>query len=156
MTVPEIERAAVRLSARTHYAVWIMTRLAAAPDGVMVKAEAIARHDQIPRHFLDNIVGDLRRAGLVETQRGSEGGSRLALPAAAISLADVLVATQPTKRDDWRPPLGRATVPSRDDVWLAVQAGMQALLERITISDLADGVVPSSLRELLVDVTGAS
>lgn len=153
MTLGDDSRSAVRLSARTHYAIWIMTRLASLPEGVMVKAETLARIDQIPRHFLDNIVGDLRRAGLVETQRGSDGGSRLALPAASITLADVILTQRPTGREDWRAPAARADAPSRFDVWDAVQAGIQSLLERVTVADLAAGAVPPVVRQLLADVT---
>ena len=67
----------MRISARADYAVRAAIELAAAPPGTPVKAEAIARSQDIPREFLENILRDLRRRGLVRSLRGAEGGSML-------------------------------------------------------------------------------
>ena len=64
--------------------------LAAAPDEKPVKGERIATAQAIPLRFLENILMQLRHAGLVESRRGAEGGYRLARPAAEVTLADVI------------------------------------------------------------------
>jgi len=84
----------VRISAKADYAVRAAVELAAAPPGKPVKAEIVATNQEIPRDFLENILRDLRRAGLVRSVRGAEGGSMLARPAADIHLADVLRAVE--------------------------------------------------------------
>ncbi|QYC45936.1 HTH-type transcriptional regulator IscR [Nonomuraea coxensis DSM 45129] len=80
----------MRLSARTDYALRAVSELAAAPPGP-VPAERIAAAQRIPRRFLDNILLQLRRAGLIHSMRGPEGGYWLARPAEEITLADVIV-----------------------------------------------------------------
>ena len=70
----------MKVTAKADYAVRAVLELAAA-DGGLVKADRIAEAQGIPRHFLDNILTDLRRAGIVATHRGADGGSRLARPA---------------------------------------------------------------------------
>jgi len=83
----------MNVTAKTDYAVRAVAELGAA-EGRLVKADRIAQAQAIPRHFLDNILNDLRRAGIVTTQRGAEGGSRLARPAKDITLADVMRAME--------------------------------------------------------------
>src|SRR5258707_10579615 len=79
----------MRVSAKADYAIRAMVELAAAGDGP-VKGDRIAQAQQIPIKFLENILVDLRRAGLVASQRGADGGYWLARPAAEISLAQVI------------------------------------------------------------------
>ncbi len=67
----------MRISAKADYAVRAMVELAAAPDEKPVKAERIATAQGIPLNFLENILGELRHAGLVRSHRGAEGGFRL-------------------------------------------------------------------------------
>ena len=69
----------MRISARADYAVRAAVELAAAGDGP-TKGEAIARAQSIPLKFLENILGDLRHAGLVRSQRGTDGGYWLGRP----------------------------------------------------------------------------
>jgi Rrf2 family protein len=83
----------VKVTAKADYAVRAVLELAMA-DGELVKADRVAEAQNIPRHFLDNILTDLRRAGIVATQRGADGGSRLARPAKDIALADVMRAIE--------------------------------------------------------------
>ena len=70
----------MKVTAKADYAVRAVLELAAA-GGELVKADRVAAAQDIPRHFLDNILTDLRRAGIVATHRGPDGGSRLARPA---------------------------------------------------------------------------
>jgi Rrf2 family protein len=92
----------VRVSAKADYALRACVELAAADAGTPVKGERIAQAQEIPLKFLENILGDLRHAGLVRSQRGAEGGYWLARPASEVTLADVIravdgpLATSPT------------------------------------------------------------
>ena len=70
----------MRISAKADYAVRAAVELAAAPDEKPVKAERIATAQGIPLNFLENILGELRHAGVVRSHRGAEGGFRLARP----------------------------------------------------------------------------
>ena len=83
----------MRVSAKVDYAVRAGAELAAAADGEggPVKGDRIAQAQEIPLKFLENILLDLKHAGLVQSQRGAEGGYWLARPAEEISLADVMV-----------------------------------------------------------------
>jgi Rrf2 family protein len=83
----------MRVSAKVDYAVRAGAELAAAADGP-VKGERIAQAQEIPLKFLENILPDLKHAGLVQSQRGAEGGYWLARPAEEISLADVIRAVE--------------------------------------------------------------
>ena len=79
----------VRVSAKADYAIRAMVELAAGGDGPL-KGDRIAQAQSIPIKFLENIMSDLRNAGLVRSQRGAEGGYWLNRPADEVSLADVI------------------------------------------------------------------
>ncbi len=141
----------MRVSAKTDYALRAMAELAAAPSGP-VKGERLASSQEIPLKFLENILTELRRAELVATQRGAEGGYRLARPADEITLADVIravdgpLANVRGERPDTLVYTGAAE-PLRD-VWLAVRASLRAVLETVTLADLAAGRLPDEVAEL--------
>src|SRR5438445_280084 len=82
---------AMRISARTDYAIRVLVELAADTSRPLT-CEGIASSQQIPYRFLKAVVRDLRQAGLVRSQRGCEGGYWLGRPAGSISLADVVAA----------------------------------------------------------------
>ena len=84
----------MRISAKADYAVRATVELAAAPEGTPVKGDALARSQNIPQKFLENILGELRHAGLVESRRGQEGGYWLARPPADVTVADVMRAVE--------------------------------------------------------------
>ena len=97
----------MRISARADYAVRAAVELAAAGDGP-TKGDALARAQDIPVKFLENILGDLRHAGLVRSQRGADGGYWLARPAGEITVADVIRAVEgPLASRARRAPRGR-------------------------------------------------
>ena len=79
----------MRVSAKVDYALRAMAELAAAPPG-LDDGRAARVAQQIPPKFLESILAQLRNGGLVASQRGSEGGYRLARPAEEISVADVI------------------------------------------------------------------
>jgi Rrf2 family protein len=120
-----------------------------------VKGERIAQAQQIPVNFLENILGDLRNAGLVASRRGAEGGYWLARPAAEISLADVIravdgpLANVRGVRSEQVTYAGTAE-PLRD-VWVAVRASLRGVLENVTLADLARGELPEQVRALVAD-----
>src|ERR1700720_3938332 len=82
--------AAVRISAKADYAVRAAIELAAAGTDRPTKGDAIAQAQGIPLKFLENILADMRHAGLVTSRRGAEGGYWLARPAEEITVADII------------------------------------------------------------------
>src|SRR6201998_1236948 len=84
----------MRISAKADYAVRAMVELAATAGDKPVKAERIATAQDIPLNFLENILGELRHAGIVRSHRGAAGGFRLAKPADQLTVADVIRAVE--------------------------------------------------------------
>jgi len=146
----------VRVSAKTDYAIRAALELAAAASNEKpLKGERIATAQAIPLRFLENILMQLRHAGLVESRRGAEGGYRLARPATEVSLADVIRAIDgPLAGVGGARPetLGFEGVaaPMRD-VWIAVRASLRNVLERVTLADVIAGDLPGHVREMLAD-----
>jgi Rrf2 family protein len=144
----------MKVTARADYAVRAVVELGAA-DGRLMKADLIAEAQGIPRHFLDNILNDLRRAGIVATQRGAEGGSRLARPAAEITRADVMRAMEGPLAAvrDVRPEQleYNGAAESLPEVWVAVRAALRNVLEQVTVADVVSGKLPRSIAKLLDD-----
>jgi Rrf2 family protein len=149
----------VRVSAKVDYAVRASVELAAAQNGDdparPVKAETLARAQDIPVKFLENILQGLRQAGIVESRRGPEGGHLLARPAADIALADVIRAIDgPLAGVSGRRPEEvefRGTAEPLRDVWIAVRASVRRVLEEVSLADVAAGTVPSRVTELTAD-----
>ena len=145
----------MRVSAKTDYALRAALELAAAPDEKPVKGERIATAQAIPLRFLENILMQLRHAGLVESRRGAEGGYRLARPAAEVTLADVIRAidgplagvsgSRPETLD-----FAGVAEPMRD-VWIAVRASLRGVLEGVTLADVVAGGLPQHVRDLVAD-----
>ena len=142
----------MRVSAKADYALRACVELAAAEGKGAVKGERIAQAQEVPLKFLENILGDLRHAGLVRSQRGVEGGYWLARPAAEITLADVIRAVEG--------PLANVRGISPDalryegsaarlrDVWVALRASVRSVLEQVTLADVARGELPEHVVEL--------
>ncbi len=128
----------MRASAKVDYALRAMLELAAA-DG-LGKGERLATAQGIPRKFLENILLELRRAELVSSQRGVEGGYALGRPAAEISVADVIravegpIATVRGARPDELAYTGAAR--ALQQVWLDLRTAMRDVLERTTLAEL--------------------
>jgi Rrf2 family protein len=145
----------VRISARADYAVRAAIELAAAPPGTPVKAETIARSQDIPREFLENILRDLRRRGLVRSLRGAEGGSMLARPASEIRVAEVLRAVEgPLAAVRGVRPESLAysgAAESLVDVWIALRASLRSVLDEVTLADIAAGTLPDVVRAAASD-----
>jgi Rrf2 family protein len=145
----------MRVSAKTDYALRAAAEIAAATDDAPVKGERIAAAQDIPLRFLENILSELRNAGIVESRRGAEGGYLLARPAAEIALADVIRAVDgPLANVGGRRPEQLAyggTAESYQEVWVAVRAGLRTVLENITLADVAAGKLPAPVRKVTAD-----
>ncbi|MFL5822657.1 MAG: RrF2 family transcriptional regulator [Solirubrobacteraceae bacterium] len=144
----------MRISAKADYAVRAAIELAAT-DGDPVKAERVANAQGIPLNFLENILGELRHAGIVRSQRGAEGGFRLARPPDQITIADVIRAVDgplatvrggPPEESSY--PGAAADLPK---VWIAVRKSLRAVVERVTLADVANGRLPRSIVKLSED-----
>ncbi|MEA2685187.1 MAG: hypothetical protein QOE93_382 [Actinomycetota bacterium] len=144
----------MHISAKVDYAVRALLGLADA-GGVAVPAEALATTQELPRQFLQNILNQLRRGGLVASQRGSEGGYRLARPATEISLADVMRAVEGPLAEvrGGRPEAAIYTGSAEhlQEVWVAVRASLRAVLENVTLADIVSGHLPPAINALTAD-----
>jgi Rrf2 family protein len=145
----------VRISAKADYAVRASVELAAAPEGVPVKGDQLARSQAIPLKFLENILGELRHAGIVQSRRGQDGGYWLARPAAEVTVADVIRAVEgPLASVRGGPPEGVAYEGAAEPlqrVWIAVRGALRSVVEQVTLADLAGGTLPPEVDELARD-----
>src|SRR5918911_1025235 len=142
----------MRVSAKVDYAVRAGAELAAAAGGGPVKGERIAQAQEIPLKFLENILLDLKHAGLVHSQRGVEGGYWLARDPREISLAEIIRAVEGPIANvrGMRPEqvAYEGAAESLRDVWIAVRANLRAVLESVSLADLADGRLPPAVAAL--------
>src|SRR6476620_4452355 len=141
----------MRISAKVDYALRACTELAVAGDGP-TKGDRIAAAQGIPIKFLENILSELRNAGIVATQRGVEGGYWLARPADKITLAEVMRALEgPLANVRGHRPETLASEGSARalvELWIAVRASLRPVLETTTVADLARGERPAEVRAL--------
>ena len=145
----------MRVSAKVDYAVRGAIELAAAEGQGPSKGERIAEAQGIPIRFLENILLELRHGGLVQSQRGAEGGYWLARPADEITLAELIRAVEgPIANVRGQSPedvrYEGSAEPLRD-VWIAVRASLRSVLERVTLGDVARGELPAEVRGLTAD-----
>jgi Rrf2 family protein len=147
----------MRLSARVDYALRAMVELAAAGGGIQrpVTADRLAAAQQIPPKFLESILLQLRRGGVVTAQRGPEGGYRLAHPAAEITLAEIIrVIDGPLSNVRGQRPehLGyQGAAVALQDVWIALRANERQILDLVTLDDIVTGKLPERVRDLIAD-----
>lgn len=139
------------ISAKVDYAVRAMCAVAAAGDRP-VTAEALAGAQGLPPKFLESILNDLRRASLLRSQRGAEGGYRLARPANEITVADIIrpldgpLAEVRGLRPEATTYEGAAE--HLQQVWIAVRSALRAVLEKVTLADIVAGKLPKSVMQL--------
>lgn len=143
------------ISAKVDYGTRALLALAASTTGQPVKAEVLAAAQGLPVRFLESILVDLRRAGLVVSQRGADGGYRLALAPDRIAVADVFRGLEGPLADvrGLRPEDARYDGPAEHlrDVWVAVRAALRMVLESVTLADVATGHLPEEISRLLAD-----
>ena len=145
----------MRISAKADYAVRAAVELAAADGDKPVKAERIAVAQEIPLNFLENILGELRHAGIVRSHRGAEGGFRLAKPASEITIADIIRAVEGPLASVRGGPPEETSYPGASEalprVWIAVRASLRNVVEHVTVADVAGGKLPSGIDKLAED-----
>jgi Rrf2 family protein len=141
----------MRITARVDYAVRAALELAAAAPEALT-CDSIATSQGIPSRFLQAILGDLQHARLVISQRGREGGYRLALPASEISVARVMRVEQGFLADvhgqrpeDVEYPGAAAALTT---VWIAARAAYRRVLEEVTLADVVAGTLPGTVTDL--------
>ena len=144
----------MHITARVDCAVRALVELAA--DGPeLVKADALSNAQSIPPKFLEAVLADLRRGGLVSSRRGPDGGYWLARPAGEITVADVIrtlegpLASVRGERPEDVTYEGSAE--SLQRVWIAVRVNLRTVLEGVTIADIAAGALPEFVGELTAD-----
>ena len=144
----------MHITARVDYAVRTLLELAHAPESP-TKADGLALAQSIPPKLLETILAELRRSGLVASRRGPDGGYWLARPAAEISIADVIRAVEGPlasvrgERPEDVQYAGRAEPLQR--VWIAVRVNLRAVLERVSIADVAMDELPDFIAQLTAD-----
>lgn len=145
----------MRISAKVDYAVRAAVQLAAAEPGQATKGEALAQAQAIPLKFLENILSDMRHAGLVRSQRGAEGGYWLNRPAGEITVADVIRAVEgPLASVRGQRPediVYEGAAEPLQKVWIAVRASLRSVAEHVTLADVAAGALPEHVTTLASD-----
>jgi Rrf2 family protein len=145
------------VTAKVDYAVRAATMLAtcAAVEDGPVKGERIAGSQAIPVKYLENILSELRQAGIVRSQRGADGGYWLARPAEEVTVADVIRAVEGPlahvrgeRAENLEYPEGTGAL---QELWIAVRASLRAVLERTSLADVAAGTLPDEVKALTLD-----
>jgi Rrf2 family protein len=141
----------VRVSAKTDYAVRALLELAIAGDGP-VKGERLAESQAIPLKFLENILTDLRHAGIIRAQRGAEGGYWLARDPGDVTVGEVIRAVDgPLASVRGEAPENVAYEGAAENlrtVWVALRASMRSVVDEITLEDVVNDRLPSRVRRL--------
>jgi Rrf2 family protein len=148
----------VRISSKVDYAVRAAAELAARSprrQAGPTKGEALGEAQGIPTKYLENILAELRRSGIVGSRRGAEGGYWLARPPEEITIADIVRAVEGPLADV------RGEAPEHLDysgpaqplerVWVATRASVRSVLERVTLADLVADRLPKHVERMLAD-----
>jgi len=140
----------VRISAKSDYALRALLLLAErAPT--LITLDSLTVNGAMPRKFLEGILGELRRTGLVQTRRGVDGGYTLALPARRITIGEVIRAMDGPIVEI---PIGRVMPGTHtasihlETVWLAMSASLATVLDQVTIEHVLTGRLPTHVRRL--------
>ncbi len=143
----------MHIPAKVDYGMRALLELAS--QGAPTTGETLASAQGLPVKFLAAILNDLRRAGLVLSQRGLEGGYRLARPASQITVADVMRALDGPLAEvrGLRPEMANyeGAAEHLQDVWVATRASLRAVLERVTLADIVKGTLPAPVARLVAD-----
>src|ERR671933_1539721 len=134
----------MKVSTRVHYGLRAMTELARSYRAErLLSISEIARNEDLPLAYLEQLVGELRRAGLVEGTRGVRGGYRLARAPGAITVGDVYrvlegaIAPVDCTAEDYLPgSCVREPVCLSRSIWARVQAAILEVLDSTTLDDL--------------------
>lgn len=145
----------MRVSAKSDYALRALIEMAARSDGRAVSAEELGRLQDIPHGFLQAILADLRKAGVVISQRGQSGGWRLARPASEVSVADVIRAVDGPLVSVYGLRPESVTYNERAEVlqhvWIAARDSLREVFEQVSIEQLATRELPESVTSRTAD-----
>jgi len=139
----------MHVTAKADYAVRAVVELADSAQSAPRKVEDIANAQSIPVSFLENILTQLRSAGVVRSQRGPEGGYWLARPPEEVNLAQIIRAVEGPlvgirgQRPEEIEYSGSSA--ALQQVWVAVRANLRAVLEQVTVADVAGGDLPKEV-----------
>ncbi|MCL2770380.1 MAG: Rrf2 family transcriptional regulator [Solirubrobacterales bacterium] len=139
----------MHVTAKADYAVRAVIELAGSSQAAPRKVDDVAHAQEIPVSFLENILVQLRSAGLVRSQRGPDGGYWLATPPEELTLARVIRAVEGPlvgvrgQRPEEISYNGAAK--SLQEVWLALRANLRKVLEHVTVADVAAGKLPKEI-----------
>ncbi len=142
----------MRVSAKSDYALRALIEITARGDAAPVSAEELGRLQDIPPGFLQAILADLRRAGIVMSVRGQSGGWRLARAADEVSVADIIRAVDGPLVSVYG--LRPESVSYNDTahilqlVWIAARANLRDVFEHVTVEMLSRGKLPSDIMRL--------
>jgi Rrf2 family protein len=145
----------VRVTAKVDYAIRAAVLLtdAATRDEGPIKGDQIARAQQIPVKYLENILSELRQAGLVRSQRGADGGYWLGKPAEDITLAAIIRAVEGPlanvrgeRPETLEYPEGTGSL---QEVWVATRSALRSVLEAVTLADVAASRLPRNVKTLV-------
>lgn len=148
----------MHVSAKVDYAMRALLEISQTTNGdrsMLVKGDHLASSQEIPARFLEGILRQLRQAGIVASQRGAEGGYRLARPADEISVADVVRALDGPLADvrGDRPENAEynGAAEHLKDVWVATRAALRSVLDNVTLADISTGKLPNEVTDLTHD-----
>ena len=145
----------MRVSAKSDYALRALIEMATRVDGRPVSAEELGRLQEIPHGFLQAILADLRRAGIVMSQRGQSGGWRMGRPATDVSVADVIRAVDgPLVSVYGLRPEAVSYNEAADvlqHVWIAARHSLRDVFEHVSIQQLSDGKLPKAVTQRTAD-----
>jgi Rrf2 family protein len=142
----------MHITAKADYAIRAVVELAEGSQESPRKVDELAQAQSIPVSFLENILTQLRSAGIVRSQRGPEGGYWLARPSDEVNLAQIIRAVEGPlvgvrgQRPEEIEYVGSAK--SLQQVWIALRANLRKVLEHVTVADVAAGKLPSEVRVL--------
>jgi Rrf2 family protein len=139
----------MHVTAKADYAVRAVVELVGSSQDAPRKVDSVAQAQAIPVSFLENILTQLRSAGIVRSQRGPEGGYWLAHDPEETNLADVIRAVEGPlvgirgQRPEEIEYIGSSE--SLQQVWIALRANLRKVLEHVTLADVASGKLPKDV-----------
>jgi Rrf2 family cysteine metabolism transcriptional repressor len=156
----------MKVSTRVHYGLRAMTELARSyREDRLLSISEIARNEALPVSYLEQLVGELRRAGLVEGTRGVHGGYRLARAPEAITVGDIYrilegeVAPVDCTAEDYLPgTCGREPECLSRGIWARVQSAILGVLDSTTLDDLfiSEALQHAAAQFVPLDALGAN
>ena len=142
----------MRVSAKSDYALRALIEMASRADGRAVSAEELGRLQEIPHGFLQAILADLRRAGVVRAQRGAEGGYTLSQAPRDVTIGQILRAVDGPLAGvrGLRPEETRyeGAAENLPNLWVAVRAAVREVVDEVSLAELISGRMPAHVRKL--------